>query len=75
MSPLDLEQRAAHLANVRILALSGLADSMRKLGCCLRDAGALCLAHDVGYEAARDTYWKGRFWRPGCGKPAPGVTP
>lgn len=55
MSPLDLEQRAAHLANVRILALSGLADSMRNLGGCLRDAGMLCEAYDEGYRHGRAT--------------------
>ena len=64
MSPLDLEQRAAHLANVRILALSGLADSMRNLGRCLRDAGAMSSAAQRGYSTGFVDGWRARSETP-----------
>jgi len=47
------------------------ARGLASLAACLRDAGALCAAFELGNKATRDLYWHGRaWWEPGCGRPA-----
>jgi len=45
--------------------------SLSNLGACLRDAGALCRAWEIGCIYYSEPQGRGYWWRPGCGRAAP----